>query len=593
MKTHYRTHMCAEISREDAGSSVKVCGWVQKSRDMGGVIFIDLRDRSGIIQVVINSENQKEIFELAESVRSEYVLQVSGTVTHRTEDNYNEKLSTGQIEILCSELTVLDTAQTPPFTISDDDNTSELIRMENRFLDLRKESMQKRLMLRHQTAQKVRNILSGSGFVEIETPFLTKPTPEGARDFLVPSRVHKGQFFALPQSPQLFKQILMVSGFDRYFQIVKCFRDEDSRQDRQPEFTQIDMEMSFVDTEDVIAVSEKMIAEIFRETAGFEISLPIKRMRWSEAMERYGSDKPDLRFGLEIADITDIVRNAEFKVFSGAAKTGSVRIINAQGADEKLSRRDLDALTEYVKQFGAKGLAWFVVGETGVTSPVAKFLSEDETDGILKTAQAKPGDIIFAVADKDKIVFEALGALRLRLASQLQTEMKEGYEFLWVTDFPMFEYDETDKRYYAVHHPFTAPADECLPFIETEPERVTAKAYDLVVNGKELGGGSIRIHTKEIQHRVFAALGFSEQEAESKFGFLLNALQYGTPPHGGIAFGFDRLIMTLAQTENIRDVIAFPKTQTQLCPMTQAPAEADEGALAELGIRIAAPKPNA
>ncbi len=585
MKTHYRTHMCAQITKEQLGENVTICGWVQRRRDLGGVIFIHLRDRTGIMQLVIDSVKQKEIFETADKVRSEYVLQVRGTVIMREEENFNPNIATGEIELYCEEINILDSAQTPPIAVDDNDKAGELSRLEYRYLDLRKPSMQEKIILRHKTAQVVRNFLNDEGFLEIETPFLTKPTPEGARDFLVPSRVQQGMFFGLPQSPQLFKQILMVSGFDRYYQIVKCFRDEDLRQDRQPEFTQIDMELSFIEPEDVMAINERLIRTVFKEIIGYQIDdIPI--MTFNEAMARFGSDKPDVRFGMELTDITEIVRGCGFQVYTKAAEIGSVRAINAKGAASALSRRDLDALVEFVRPYGAKGLAYFIVEHEGVKSPVSKFLTPDETDAILRAMGAEEGDIIFTVADKDKIVFDSLGQLRLHLAKKLNVEMTGGFAFLWVTDFPMFEFDETDGRFYAMHHPFTAPKDEDIPLLETNPGAVHAKAYDLVVNGIELGGGSIRIHNQQLQKKIFTIMGFDDESAQNKFGFLLEALRYGTPPHGGLAFGFDRLMMLLTGSENIREVIAFPKTQNHGCLMTKAPSKAETASLEELGIRV-------
>ena len=586
MKTHYRTHMCGEITKQMLGEQVTVSGWVQRRRDLGGVIFIHLRDRTGIIQLVINSAKQKDIFETADKVRSEYVLQVTGKVIMRDEENFNPSIKTGEVELYTEVMTILDTAQTPPIYIDDNDKAGESIRLEYRYLDLRKFSMQEKIIKRHQTVQAVRQFLNNEGFLEIETPILTKPTPEGARDFLVPSRLQQGQFFALPQSPQLYKQILMISGFDRYYQIAKCFRDEDLRQDRQPEFTQIDMELSFVEPEDIMSINERMMIAIFKDVIGYDIPYPIPRMCFAEAMGRFGSDKPDVRFGMELKDITDIVRNCGFKVFSSAAESGSVRAINAKGANDALSRRDLDALTDFTKQFGAKGLAWFVVEKDNVKSPVSKFLTNDEMDDILRRMEAEVGDIIFVVADKDKIVFDSLGQLRLNLAQKLNVEMKEGFEFLWVVDFPMFEYDDTDGRYYAMHHPFTAPRDEDIPLLDTDPGKVRAKAYDLVVNGMELGGGSIRIHNQQLQKKIFTLMNFDEETIQHKFGFLLEALKYGTPPHGGLAFGLDRLMMLLTGADNIREVIAFPRTQNHSCMMMKSPSPADASALEELGIRV-------
>lgn len=586
MKTHYRTHMCGEITKQQLGEIITLCGWVQRRRDLGGVIFIHLRDRTGIMQLVIDSAKQKDIFETADKVRNEFVLQVTGRVIMRDAENFNPAIATGEIELYCEEMNILDSAQTPPIYVDDNDKAGESIRLEYRYLDLRKPGMQEKLIMRHKTAQVVRKFLNEEGFLEIETPFLCKPTPEGARDFLVPSRVQQGTFFGLPQSPQIYKQILMVSGFDRYYQIVKCFRDEDLRQDRQPEFTQIDMELSFVEPEDVMDINERLIKTIFDEIIGYKIPSPIPVMKYSEAMARFGSDKPDTRFGMELVDITPIVKNCGFKVFTSAAEFGSIRAINAKNANTVLSRRDLDALLEFVKPFGAKGLAYFIVEHENVKSPLNKFLTQDEIDDIMRIMGAEKDDIIFVVADKDKIVFDSLGQLRLHLAKKLNVEMKSGFEFLWVTDFPMFEYDETDKRFYAMHHPFTAPADEDIPLLENDPGAVHAKAYDLVVNGVELGGGSIRIHNQELQKKVFNVLGFDDAEAQFKFGFLLEALKYGTPPHGGLAFGFDRLLMMLSGADNIREVIAFPKTQNHGCLMTKAPSKADPAALEELGIRV-------
>ncbi|RGD73523.1 aspartate--tRNA ligase [Anaerofustis stercorihominis] len=587
-KTSFRTCMCAEITKEDLGKKVTLSGWVQRRRDLGGVIFIHLRDRSGIMQLVANSELNKEVFETAENVRNEYVLKVSGEVVLRDEENFNPNIETGELELKLDTMEVLDSANTPPIYIDESDNANEATRLEYRFLDLRKDKIKNNLITRAKTCSVVRNFLDSEGFLEIETPFLGKPTPEGARDFLVPSRIRKGKFFGLPQSPQLFKQILMVSGMDRYYQIVKCFRDEDLRQDRQPEFTQIDLEMSFVDVDDVIDVNERLVKKVFKEIIDYDIEAPIMRMEFSEAMDRFGSDKPDTRFGMELFDLSDLLKDCKFNVFAGPIKNGgSVRAINAKGLADFFSRRDIDALVDYVKTYGAKGLAWIAVNEDGsIKSQITKFLSEEETKGILDRAKAENGDIVFIVADKNKVVYDSLGNLRLHIAKKAEIKMDEGFNFLWVTNFPMFEYDENEKRYKAMHHPFTAPMDEDLDKLESEPGEVRAKAYDLVVNGVEMGGGSIRIHSGEVQQKVFNVLGFSDEEAENKFGFLLKALKYGTPPHGGLAFGLDRMIMLLVDTENIRDVIAFPKTQNHTCLMSDAPSIVSEEQLEELGIEV-------
>lgn len=587
MKTHYRTHCCGELSEEHIGSCVTVCGWVHRRRNLGGLLFIQVRDRSGIIQVTVNGETSPKLFELANTLRGEYVVKFTGVVAARTQENYNDQMATGRIEITAEALEILDKSETPPIYVDENDNSNETVRLEYRYLDLRKERNQSILIKRHQTAQAVRQFLSEEGFLEIETPFLTKPTPEGARDFLVPSRVQPGTFFALPQSPQLFKQILMISGFDRYFQLAKCFRDEDLRQDRQPEFTQIDMEMSFVDEEDVMDVAERLIANVFKKIVAYDVPLPLKRMKWDEAMERFGSDKPDVRFGMELINLTDILAGCGFKVFTSAIEEGgSVRAVNAKNAESVLHRKDLDKLVEYAKGYGAKGLAWGIVNPEGLKGPVEKFLTAEEVAKIKEAAKAENGDIIFFVSGKNTLVFDVLGHLRLHLAELLSVEKEEGYALLWVTDFPMFEYDENEERYTAMHHPFTSPKDEDLDKLETDPGKVYAKAYDMVLNGVELGGGSIRIHNSDVQKRVFKAIGLTEETANSKFGYLLTAFKYGTPPHGGLAFGLDRLMMMLTRTDNIRDVIAFPKTQNHSCLMSKAPAPADESALCELHLKV-------
>lgn len=584
-----RTHMAGTLRTEDIGTQVVLMGWVQKRRDLGGLIFVDLRDRSGLVQVVFDTGISQEAFHTAEKLGSEYVIAVQGKVHPR--QSVNPNLPTGEIEVFVESLEILNSAETPPIYIKDDDDVSEGLRLKYRYLDLRKPSMQRNLMIRHKTAAVVRNFLNQEGFIEVETPVLTKSTPEGARDYLVPSRVNPGKFFALPQSPQQFKQLLMVSGMERYYQIVKCFRDEDLRADRQPEFTQIDCEMSFVDIDDIIDINERLISKVFKEVIDVDIPVPIPRMTYQEAMERYGSDKPDIRFGFELVDVSEVVKDSAFKVFSSAVENGgSVRLINVKGQGEAFSRKDITALEEYVKTYGAKGLAWMKVTEEGVTSPIGKFFEGASLDALLKAAQGEPGDLLLFVADKNEIVFDSLGHLRGEVARRLGLIDKTEYKALWITEFPQFEYDEEEQRYVAKHHPFTAPMDEDRHMLLTNPEKVRAKAYDLVMNGYELGGGSIRIHSTELQQEMFQALGFTKEEAWNQFGYLLEAFKYGTPPHGGIAFGLDRLVMILAQEDNIRQVIAFPKTQNASCPLTNAPSVVDEKQLKELGIAVVAEK---
>ncbi|WKY43004.1 aspartate--tRNA ligase [Eubacteriaceae bacterium ES2] len=586
MNTFYRNSLCGELNASNVSETVRICGWADNRRNLGGVLFIDLRDRSGKVQLVVNEENQ-EVFATAERVRNEFVLAVTGKVKNRDEQNINKALKTGEIEVEISEIKVLDTAATPPIYIEDNDQSNEAVRLKYRYLDLRKPKYQKMLRTRHQTASIVRNYLDEKGFLEIETPILARPTPEGARDFLVPSRVQKGKFFGLPQSPQLYKQILMISGVDRYYQVAKCFRDEDLRQDRQPEFTQIDMEMSFIDKDDIIAISEEMIARVMKEVKGIDITLPMPRMTYQEAMDQYGSDKPDTRFDLKLIDLSDILKDSEFKVFSGAVKKGgSVRAINAKGAQEKLSKKAIKNLEKYAQIYKAKGLAWIDVSDGEMKSPILKFISEAEKEAIFEKTNAEAGDLIFIIADTNEIVCTALGQLRLELSRKLELDLADMYNFLWVTDFPLLEYDPEAGRYTAKHHPFTAPLPEDLEYLETDIEKVRADAYDMVINGVELGGGSLRIHNQDIQERVFKALGFSTEAAWEQFGFLLEALKYGTPPHGGLAFGLDRLIMLLTDYDNIRDVIAFPKTQNHSCLMMSAPAEASLDQLIDLGISL-------
>ncbi|SHF16269.1 aspartyl-tRNA synthetase [Tissierella praeacuta DSM 18095] len=580
-----RTIMCGELRPEHDGQEVVLMGWVQRERNLGSLIFIDLRDTTGISQVVFDNTVSSEIFEKAEKVRSEFVLAVRGKV--RIRQSINKEIPTGEVEVLVEELKILDESETPPIYIKDDDNVSESMKLKYRYLDLRKPSMQEKLKLRAKTAKVVRDFLYENNFIETETPMLTKPTPEGARDYLVPSRVNPGEFYALPQSPQLMKQLLMVSGMDRYYQIVKCFRDEDLRANRQPEFTQIDIEMSFVDVEDIISINEKLLYKIFKEIKGIEIKLPIDRMTYAEAMERYGVDKPDLRFGFELKDISDLVKNCGFKVFSGAVENkGSVRGINVKGYGDKFTRKDINSLEEYAKTYGAKGLAWIKITEEGITSPISKFFSEEEFTNILKRMDGEKGDLILFVADKNSVVYDSLGNLRNEVARRLNIIHPNDMKLVWITEFPLFEFDEEENRYVAKHHPFTHPMDEDIELLLTQPERVRAKAYDIVINGDELGGGSIRINNSDLQKKMFSALGFTEEEAWDKFGFLLEAFKYGTPPHGGIAYGFDRLIMLLSNTSNIRDVIAFPKTQSATCLMTNAPTVVSDKQLEEVHVKL-------
>ncbi len=580
-----RTDMCGNLRLSDVDKEVVLMGWVQRERNLGSLLFIDLRDTTGICQIVCDSTVSEEIFKKAEKIRSEYVIAIRGRVRKR--QSVNKDIPTGEVEILAEELKILNKSETPPIYIKDDDNVSETARLKYRYLDLRKPSMQNNLKMRHKTAKLVRDFLDENHFVEIETPMLTKPTPEGARDYLVPSRVNPGHFYALPQSPQLMKQLLMVSGMDRYYQIVKCFRDEDLRANRQPEFTQIDIEMSFVDVDDVIEINERLLYRLFKQLKGIEIKLPIPRMTYKESMERFGVDKPDLRFGFELVDISDIVKDSEFKVFSGTVKNeGSVRGINVKGYGDNFTRKDISKLESYVKDFGAKGLAWIKITEEGISSPIAKFLSEEELDNILNRMDGDKGDLLLFVADKLNVVFDSLGNLRNEVARRLNIIDKNKMKLVWITEFPLFEYDEEEKRYVAKHHPFTHPMEEDIHLLQTEPEKVRAKAYDIVINGDEMGGGSIRISDTELQKNMFQALGLSEEEAWNKFGFLLEAFKYGTPPHGGIAYGFDRLIMLLTDNDNIRDVIAFPKTQSATCLLTGAPSEISKDQLKEVHIDL-------
>ena len=582
-----RSHMCTELTVNNIGQEVTLMGWVQKRRNLGSLIFVALRDRTGIIQVVFNATLDSDNFEKAESIRSEYVLAVKGEVVRREPDMINPTMKTGEIEVKVEELKILSTAQTPPLYIEENSDVNDQVRLKYRYLDLRRPDMQKNIMLRHQVAKIARDFFDTHGFLEIETPMLTKSTPEGARDYLVPSRVHLGKFFALPQSPQIYKQLLMLSGMDRYFQIVKCFRDEDLRADRQPEFTQIDVEMSFVDVEDIIALNEQLLADVFKQTKGLEIKTPFLRLPYQEAMDRFGSDKPDIRFGLELINLSDIVKDSGFKVFEDTvAKGGSVRAINVKNAKDKFSRRDLDALVEFVKTYKAKGMAWIILTEDGLKSPITKFFNDDDIQAILNATKAETGDILMFVADKDEVVYDALGNLRLEIGKKMNLIDKALDAFVWVTDFPLLEYDEEENRYVAKHHPFTSPRDEDIALLDTEPSKVRAKAYDIVLNGVEIGGGSIRIHDSKLQQKMFETLGFSKEEAWERFGFLMEAFKYGTPPHGGIAYGLDRLVMILAGCDSIRDVIAFPKVQNASELMINSPDEVSGKQLKELHIKI-------
>ncbi|MDA8227259.1 MAG: aspartate--tRNA ligase [Desulfitobacterium hafniense] len=573
------------LRASSSGDKVRLLGWVQRRRDHGGVIFVDLRDRSGIVQVVFNPDMPEEAFVRAERLRTEYVVSVSGSIRKRPEGAENSNIATGEIEVVAETLDILNGAKTPPFYIQDNVDVDESVRLKYRYLDLRRPEMQAVFKTRHQITQIMRNYFDSRGFYEIETPILTKSTPEGARDYLVPSRVHPGEFYALPQSPQIFKQLLMVSGMEKYFQIARCFRDEDLRADRQPEFTQLDVEMSFVEVEDILPLMEEMMARIFAETTGKTVQTPFPRLTFNEAWERYGSDKPDTRFGMELVDVADEVVNSGFKVFTDIlAKGGRVKGICAKGC-ATMPRRELDGLVNFVNTYGAKGLAYIVLAEEGVKSPIAKFFTEEELSSLISRMRGETGDILFFVADKDKVVGDALGHLRLELAKRLNLIQEGTLNFLWVTEFPLLEYDEEEKRYVAIHHPFTSPMDEDLPLLDTDPGKARAKAYDLILNGVELGGGSIRIHRREVQEKMFTLLGLSPEDAISKFGFLLEGFEYGTPPHGGIAFGLDRLVMLVAGRENIRDVIAFPKTQSATCLLTQAPSAVVGKQLKELSIK--------
>ncbi len=582
-----RSHRCAELSAADIGGTATVMGWVQKSRNKGGIIFVDVRDRSGIVQVIFEETDcGAESFKKAERLRSEFVVAVTGRVEARS-GAVNENLKTGAIEVRASSLRILSESETPPFPIEEHSKTKEELRLKYRFLDLRRPDLQRNLMTRSRVAILTRAFLAEEGFLEIETPTLIKSTPEGARDYLVPSRVHPGSFYALPQSPQLLKQLLMCSGYDRYFQIARCYRDEDLRADRQPEFTQIDMELSFVDVEDVLDVNERLLQKLFKEICGYDLKLPIQRMTWREAMDRFGSDKPDLRFGMELHNVSGVVKGCEFAVFKGALENGgSVRGINAKGQGG-MPRKKIDHLVDYAKDFGAKGLAWLSVQADGsYKSSFAKFMAEEELSALVSAMDGQPGDLLLFAADKDKVVFDVLGNLRLELARQLDLLKKDDYRFLWVTEFPLLEYSEEDGRYVAMHHPFTMPMEEDLPLLDTDPGAVRAKAYDIVLNGTEMGGGSVRIHQADIQSRMFEVLGFTKEAAAEQFGFLLEAFKYGVPPHAGLGYGLELMVMLMVGADSIRDVIAFPKVKDASCLMMEAPAPVEEKQLAELGIEV-------
>jgi len=587
MKAMKRTHYSGELTEEVIGQPVTLQGWVQKRRDLGGLIFVDVRDRSGIVQAVFNPSFSSEAIVTADKLRNEFVIELTGLVVERAEGQKNPLLKTGSIEIQVTELNIVNEAKNPPFMIEDETDVNEEIRLKYRYLDLRRPKLANTFKMRSDITKTVRNFLDDEGFFEVETPILTKSTPEGARDYLVPSRVHEGEFYALPQSPQLFKQMLMVAGFDRYYQIARCFRDEDLRADRQPEFTQIDMEMSFMSIEDIIELNERMMQKVMKDVKGIDVQIPFKRLPYDEAMARFGSDKPDTRFALELTDVSDVVKDSSFKVFTAAIESGGqVKLINVKGVADSYSRKDIDALGQFAAVYGAKGLAWLKVDAEGLKGPIAKFFEGEEGEGLKAAANAEVGDLLLFVADKKKVVADTLGALRTKLAKDHDLIDESKFNFLWVTEWPLFEYNEEARRYQAAHHPFTMPAD--VEELVASPETVKAQAYDLVLNGYELGGGSLRIYKRDVQEKMFEALGFSKEQANEQFGFLLEAFDYGTPPHGGIAFGLDRIVMLLSGSTNLRDTIAFPKTASASCLLTSAPDHVDDTQLAELGIRVMA-----
>lgn len=582
-----RTHTSGQLSEQQIGESIQLIGWVQKRRDLGGLIFVDVRDRTGLVQVVFNPEISESAIQIADKLRNEYIIEVKGTVVARAANQVNKNISSGAIEVHASEARIINEAKNPPFAIENQTDVGEDIRLKYRYLDLRRPVMYDTFKMRSDITKTVRRFLDDEGFLEVETPILTKSTPEGARDYLVPSRVHDGEFYALPQSPQLFKQLLMVGGFEKYYQIARCFRDEDLRADRQPEFTQIDMEMSFLSMDEILEMNERMMKKVMKDVKGVDVNIPFNRMNYDEAMNRFGSDKPDVRFGLELVDLSEIVKDSSFKVFASAVESGGqVKAINVKGAAANYSRKDIDALGEFAGVYGAKGLAWLKVDEEGLKGPIAKFFEGEAATSLIQTLDASDGDLLLFVADKSSVVADTLGALRLKLGKELELIDESRFEFLWVVNWPLFEYDEKEGRFYAAHHPFTRPFDEDLALMDSDPSKVRAQAYDLVLNGYELGGGSLRIYSREVQEKMFAILGFTDEEAKAQFGFLMEAFEYGTPPHGGVAFGLDRLVMLLSGSTNLRDTIAFPKTASASDLLTSAPSPVAEAQLDELSLSL-------